>query len=142
MRKHYHSGIGLVTPESFHHGLAPAIIEARKTTLAEAWRLKPERFVHGVPRPASLPTAVWINPPKRLESTKKEAAEPNCPTAPADTSLTHRRSSYPLAGCVPAAPASVSPDRGSILCKTSLNIGAMPEKIPGVWGLAPEKHVC
>ena len=28
-----------------------------------AWALHPERFVHGTPKPAPLPEAVWINPP-------------------------------------------------------------------------------
>jgi hypothetical protein len=40
---------------------ASAISERR--ALAAAYAAHPERFVGGVPRPASLPTAVWINPP-------------------------------------------------------------------------------
>ena len=31
--------------------------------LAAAYVAHPERFVNGPPRPADLPTAVWINPP-------------------------------------------------------------------------------
>ena len=31
--------------------------------LQAAWALHPERFVHGTPKPAPLPEAVWINPP-------------------------------------------------------------------------------
>jgi hypothetical protein len=31
--------------------------------LAAAYGAHPERFVNGPPRPADLPTAVWINPP-------------------------------------------------------------------------------
>jgi hypothetical protein len=32
--------------------------------LAQAYGQHPERFVRGVPQPAALPTAVWINQPK------------------------------------------------------------------------------
>ena len=37
--------------------------EVRGRTLQAAWALHPERFVHGTPKPAPLPEAVWINPP-------------------------------------------------------------------------------
>ena len=33
--------------------------------LAAAYVAHPERFVNGPPRPADLPTAVWINPPAK-----------------------------------------------------------------------------
>jgi hypothetical protein len=33
--------------------------------LAAAYAAHPERFVKGRPRPADLPTAVWINPPAK-----------------------------------------------------------------------------
>src|SRR6056297_2778321 len=69
---------------------------------------------------------------------KKEAPEANCPGASEETSLTHPRSDYPSDGCVPAEPSSVSPDEPTLSPKTSLNTGAMPRKIPGVRGLAPE----
>ena len=35
----------------------------REVVLAAAYVAHPERFVNGPPRPADLPTAVWINPP-------------------------------------------------------------------------------
>jgi hypothetical protein len=38
--------------------------------LAAAYAQHPERFVNGLPQPADLPTAVWINPPA-----KKSAAQ-------------------------------------------------------------------
>ena len=107
--EHYHSGIGLVTASSLHYGQATEVIAARKRTLEQAWKLNPERFVNGIPRPAELPKAVWINPP-RIKPDKTEAPEAHCPGAPNDTSLTHPRSDYSLTGCVPALPASVSPD--------------------------------
>ena len=136
--EHYHSGIGLVTPSSLHYGQAQQIVDARQETLEHAWRLKPERFVHGIPGPARLPTEVWINPPKTNQQKKSRAAKPCCPGAPEYTSLTHRRSGYPLACCVPAEQASVSPDSKRLANKKPLNTRVIPEKIPGVWGLAPK----
>jgi len=135
---HYHSGIGLLTPTSLHYGRAEEITAARRETLHQAWEKTPERFVHGIPKPARVPQAVWINPPKPIIETKKEAPEANCPGASEETSLTHPRSDYPSDGCVPAEPSSVSPDEPTLSPKTSLNTGAMPRKIPGVRGLAPE----
>jgi putative transposase len=135
--EHYHSGIGLLTPSSLHYGQAIEILDARKETLKRAWRRHPERFVKGVPAPAGLPKAVWINPPNRANEDKREAPQANCPGASHDTSLTHPRSDYPSAGCVPAAPASVSSDEGNLQQHKSLNTRVMPEKIPGVRGLAP-----
>lgn len=139
--EHYHSGIGLLTPASLHHGQASEIQAARKQILDQAWQRHPERFVNGQPKLGQIPKAVWINPPKRIKEDKKETPQAHCPGVSADTSLTHRRSGYPSAGCVPAEPASVSPDEQSIHPETSLNTRVMPEKIPGVRGLAPELQV-
>lgn len=77
--EHYHSGIGLLTPSSLHYGRAPEILGARKETLKQAWLQNPERFVKGVPLPAELPKAVWINPPQRVEEDKRAAPQANCP---------------------------------------------------------------
>lgn len=63
--EHHHSGIGLLTPESVHYGLAQDVIEARGRVLRTAYEAHPERFVKKVPVPPSLPTAVWINKPKQ-----------------------------------------------------------------------------
>ena len=62
--EHYHSGLGLQTPDDVHHGRAQHRIDERAVVLAAAHAAHPERFVRGVPRPAALPTAVWINKPK------------------------------------------------------------------------------
>jgi putative transposase len=137
--EHYHSGIGLLTPASLHYGQGEEIIATRKQTLQHAWQNNPERFVGGMPKPASLPKAVWINAPKRDSEMKNEAPAANCPGASEETSLTHPRSGYPLDGCVPAEPPSVSPDAGNIQPMKSLNTRAMPEKIPGVRGQAPDQ---
>ena len=136
--EHYHSGIGLLTPASLHYGLAGGIIAARTTTLDLAFATNPERFVNGVPRPAKLPIAAWINPPARSPPNEKRPPEIHCPGGPPEASLTHPRFGYPLAGCVPAAPASVSPNGASLPPTNSLNTRGMPEKIPGVRGLAPD----
>lgn len=136
--EHYHSGIGLLTPSSLHYGQAAEITTARDETLQSAWEKTPERFVNGLPKSPSIPAAVWINAPTTVVEKKIEAPEATCPGAPEETSLTHPRSDYPLAGCVPAEPASVSPDTRTVPLSPSLNTRAMPGKIPGVWGLAPE----
>ena len=62
--EHHHVGLGLFTPYDVHHGLAAAMREQRAIVLAEAFAQHPERFPNGRPSPRSLPTAVWINPPK------------------------------------------------------------------------------
>jgi putative transposase len=136
--EHYHSGIGLLTPSSLHYGQSEEIIELRKQTLHGAWEKNPERFVNGTPTPGQLPRAVWINAPKRDKEQKNEAPEANCPGAPEETSLTHPRSGYPLDGCVPAEPPSVSPDDVNVAATNTLNTRAMPKKIPGFQGLAPD----
>jgi putative transposase len=137
--EHYHSGIGLVTPHSLHYGLAGGIVASRTTILDLAFAANPERFVNGIPRPAKLPTAAWINPPPSSPQNEKRPPEIHCPGGPQEASLTHPRFDYPLAGCVPAAPASVSPNKLNLLTNKSLNTRVMPEKIPGVRGLAPDK---
>lgn len=136
--EHYHSGIGLMTPAAMHYGQAEQIRASRNRTLELAWKKTPERFVSGIPQSPKLPKAVWINAPTKDVEKDKEAPEAHCPGASQAASLTHPRSSYPLAGCVPAEPPSVSPDVDNLPSKKSLNTRVMPEKIPGVRGLAPE----
>ena len=109
--EHYHSGIGLVTPSSLHYGEAAQVVVSRQATLQTAYATHPERFVHGRPKPPQLPSAVWINPPtNKDDAEKKRLPEINCPQKPEEASLTHPRSGYPLASCVPAELASVSPN--------------------------------
>jgi putative transposase len=62
---HHHSGLGLLTPHDVHYGLAPARVEERSATLADAWRAHPERFPHGQPMPPPVPTEAWINKPAK-----------------------------------------------------------------------------
>jgi putative transposase len=136
--EHYHSGIGLVTPASLHYGLAGGIIASRTATLDLAFAETPERFVNGIPRPAKLPTAAWINPPAISPRNEKRPPEIHCPGGPQEASLTHPRFDYPLAGCVPAEPTSVSSNETNLTQQKPLNTRVMPDKIPGVRGLAPD----
>lgn len=64
--QHYHSGIGLLTPEQVHDGLAQQIVKERQEILEKAYDKNPDRFKRGVPTPLTLPQAVWINPPHRV----------------------------------------------------------------------------
>ena len=61
--EHRHAGIGMMTPLAVHTGQAPMLRQQRCTVLQAAYARHPERFVHGIPTPPTLPDAVWINPP-------------------------------------------------------------------------------
>ncbi len=61
--EHYHSGIALLTPEQVHYGMADQIIARRAEVLEAAFRENPIRFRGKMPRPMTLPEAVWINKP-------------------------------------------------------------------------------
>lgn len=63
-KEHRHTGIGLLTPEAVHYGLAQDIQIARGEVLRAAYEAHPERFVKRIPVPPILPDAVWINKPK------------------------------------------------------------------------------
>lgn len=71
--EHRHSGIGLMTPEMVHYGLAERVRAEREQILAAAYAAYPERFVHGRPTPPALPDAVWINPPRALNGDQTAA---------------------------------------------------------------------
>ena len=63
---HRHSGIGLMTPATVHHGNAPALHATRTRVLDAAYQQHPERFVRKPPVPPALPTAAWINKRKEV----------------------------------------------------------------------------
>jgi len=63
--EHRHSGIGLHTPASVHHGTAGQIRAQRARTLHAAYTANPARFRHRRPDPPRLPAAAWINQPSR-----------------------------------------------------------------------------
>ena len=124
--EHYHTGIGLLTPATLHYGEAPRVIEARKQVLSLAYAKYPQRFVRGCPKPQSLPSAVWINPPQiKANDNKKGLPETYCPRKP-DAPLTHPRPGYPssdqpsVGARVPAELDSVSP--GDVEPNRSLKI--------------------
>jgi putative transposase len=62
---HHHSGLSYLTPADVHYGRAAMVLEVRHHTRLAAYAAHPERFVQGRPRLATLPTAVWINPPAK-----------------------------------------------------------------------------
>ena len=62
-KQHHHSGLGLLTPDAVHHGLAAEMTKARQSVLANAYKAHPERFVRSAPMPPQPPSAVWINRP-------------------------------------------------------------------------------
>jgi putative transposase len=68
--EHHHSGLGYLTPYEVHYGLAQARREQRAGVLQEAFEKNPQRFVRGLPKPALLPTAAWINRPKEIPRTE------------------------------------------------------------------------
>ena len=61
---HRHSGLGLMTPATVHHGQAEAVRQQRQQGLLVAYAAHPGRFVRGVPIPPELPSEVWINKPQ------------------------------------------------------------------------------
>ena len=63
--EHRHSGIGLHTPASVHHGTATEIRAQRQVTLDAAYAANPERFTRSRPEAPKLPTAAWINQPSQ-----------------------------------------------------------------------------
>jgi putative transposase len=66
---HRHSGIGLMTPATVHHGHAEHTHAERAQVLAAAYERTPERFVRRAPTPPPVPTAAWINKPSTNEAT-------------------------------------------------------------------------
>lgn len=61
--EHKHSGIGLLTPEQVHYGLADDVLAQRSKVLKEAFDKNANRFKGKCPQPPALPKAAWINRP-------------------------------------------------------------------------------
>jgi putative transposase len=80
--EHHHSGIALLTPATVHHGRAQLALEARRTTLLQAYHAHPQRFVRQLPVPPNLPEAVWINPPPPPAGAPPGAPPAGAPGAP------------------------------------------------------------
>jgi putative transposase len=64
---HRHSGIGLMTPATVHHGRADAVRAERQRVLDAAYARAPDRFIRRAPTPPAVPTAAWINKPTTTE---------------------------------------------------------------------------
>jgi putative transposase len=70
--QHHHIALGLFTPAAVHYHQAPELIAKRQVILDQAYRLHPERFVHGTPKPLTPPDAVGINLPSSFKDGCKE----------------------------------------------------------------------
>lgn len=70
--EHRHSGIGMLTPEVVHYGLAEDVVESRKKVLEIAFMAHPERFVRGISSPPALPERAWINPPEKISVDRRK----------------------------------------------------------------------
>ena len=68
--EHHHSGLGYLTPYEVHWGLAEKRRDQRAGVLQLAYERNQQRFVRGMPKPALLPTAAWINKPKEISRTE------------------------------------------------------------------------
>jgi hypothetical protein len=68
--EHRHSGIGFMIPETVHYGRAAEAHKQRAAALDAAFDRHPKRFKGAPPQPPALPTAAWINPPKKEPSGK------------------------------------------------------------------------
>ena len=85
--EHHHTGLALLTPADVHFHRADDVLQKRQAVLQAAYEKTPERFVKGVPRPAPLPEAVWINPPTSTTSaflehpTRNENENSHCQSA-------------------------------------------------------------
>jgi putative transposase len=64
--EHHHTGIGLLTPADVHYGRVEEVLSQRLQVLQAAYEKNPERFVKEPTILQALPSAVWINAPKKL----------------------------------------------------------------------------
>ena len=74
--EHRHSGIAFMPPDTVHYGRSTALTEQRSATLDTAFIAHPARFKGVAPRPPRVPTAAWINPPKK--DIAPPTITPNC----------------------------------------------------------------
>ena len=85
--EHHHTGIALLSPADVHFNRAQTVLQKRQAVLQAAYEKTPERFVKGVPSPAQLPQAVWINPPTSkttdlfVRPTRNENENSHCKSA-------------------------------------------------------------
>jgi putative transposase len=102
--EHRHSGIGLHTPASVHHGTAELVRDQRQQTLNAAYAAHPERFARK-PRAPRLPDQVWINPPTEYnDPTHSMASQPKDGAAAIALTSEHLNHPGDRHGADPAAP--------------------------------------
>ena len=63
----------MLTPADVYFGSAKTILNDRRRVLEAAYNKNPERFPLGMPQPAALPDAVYINPPSAEGNTEEIA---------------------------------------------------------------------
>jgi putative transposase len=63
IKEHCHTGIGLMTPQQVHYGLANQIYNDRSQVLQRAFEQQPNRFKGKRPVPPEIPKETWINKP-------------------------------------------------------------------------------
>ena len=61
--------LALILAFAVSFGQASAQVAARQQVLDAAYFAHPERFVRGRPTSPPAPTAVWMNPPSRVQDT-------------------------------------------------------------------------
>jgi len=89
--RHHHTGLGLLTPVLVHTGRAETVRQTRQAVLRRAYQAHPERFTKGLPQPARLPEAAWINPPKSAAAevwNEPDRSSPSAVAGPADLRYT------------------------------------------------------
>lgn len=62
---HYHTGLGLLTPDQVHYGRAKEVLKRRNQALKAAYNAHPERFVNRPPLASQPASEVWLNNPAR-----------------------------------------------------------------------------
>lgn len=73
--KHYHSGIGFLTPESIHYGFAQEILDNRYKVLLDAYYQNPKRFRFKKPKEKVVHQSVWINKPDNFDNKEKTSTQ-------------------------------------------------------------------
>ncbi|MBI4529608.1 MAG: hypothetical protein HY695_37900, partial [Deltaproteobacteria bacterium] len=66
--------LGYLIPYEVHYGRAEKRREQRAAVLQQAYDRNPQRFVRGLPKPALLPVAAWINKPREMPRPESSAA--------------------------------------------------------------------
>jgi putative transposase len=128
--EHRHSGLGFLAPAVVHDGLAATARAQRQLVLAAAYAAHPERFVKGAPRPADLPTAVWINSPVK---------KPTRQDAPGTTIVTSVDPQHPLISRASDHSTATTTEPGASLTFSTLGV-SMSLTAPAVVTFPLHRH--